>query len=66
MEPSIHCLSEPDMFAVFALAGPPVLAWDLSRPRIHTGLPGLHIAEDLDCINGAALIGINPILTYKK
>lgn len=63
MESSVHRLSEPDMFSVFTLAGPPVLAWDLSRSRIHTGLPGLHVAEDLDCIYSAALIGINPVFT---
>lgn len=28
VESSIHCLAEPDVLAVLALATPPVLAWD--------------------------------------
>lgn len=30
------------------------------------GLSGFHVAEDLDGINGAALIGINPVLTCSE
>lgn len=54
------------MFAVLALAGPPVLARDAVRLGLDAGLSRLHVAEDLDCINGAALIGINPVLSCRK
>ena len=66
VESSIHCLSEPDVFAVLALAGPPVLARDAGRFGVDAGLSSLHVAEDLDCIDGAALIGINPVLSCRK
>ena len=36
VESSIHRLSEPDVFAVLALAGPPVLAWDAGRLGVDT------------------------------
>lgn len=54
------------MFAVLALAGPPVLARDAVRLGLDAGLSRLHVAEDLDCIDGAALIGINPVLSCRK
>lgn len=66
MKSSIHCLSKPDVFAVFALAGPPVLARDFGRFGGDAGLSCLHVAEHLDCIYSAALIGINPVFTYKQ
>lgn len=66
MESSIHCLAEPDVFAVLALAGPPVLARDAGRLWEDAGLACLHVAENLDCIDGAALIGINPVLSCRK
>lgn len=31
-----------------------------------TGLSSLHVAEDFDCVDGAALIRINPVLTCRK
>lgn len=65
MESSIHAFSEPDMFAVLALAGPPVLARDAGRLGVDAGLPCLHVAEDLNSIYGAALIGINPVLSCR-
>lgn len=66
VESSIHCLSEPDVFAVLALAGPPILARDAGGLRVDAGLSCLHVAEDLDCIDGAALIRINPVLTCRR
>ena len=48
MESSIHGLSEPDMLAVLALAGPPVLLWYLGDAWVDAGLSGLHVTEDLD------------------
>lgn len=66
VESSIHCLSKPDVFAVLALAGPPVLPGNAGRLGVDAGLPCLHVAENLDCINGAALIGIDPVLSCRK
>ena len=66
MESSIHGLSEPDVFAVLALAGPPVLAWDAVGLGLDAGLSGLHVAEHLDGVDGASLIGIDPVLAYRK
>lgn len=66
LESSIHRLSKPDVFAVFALAGPPVLARDFGRFGVDAGLSCLHVAEDLDCIYSAALIRIDPVLAYKQ
>lgn len=66
MKSSVHRLSKPDVFAVFALAGPPVLARDFGRFGGDAGLSCLHVAEDLDCVYSAALIGINPVLSYKQ
>lgn len=63
MESSIHCLSEPDVFAFLALARPPVLLWYLGDAWIDTGLSGLHVTEDLDGISRAANVRINPVFT---
>lgn len=65
MESSIHSLSEPDMLAVLALAGPPVLLWYLGDARVDAGLASLHVTEDLDGINYAANVGINPVVTWR-
>lgn len=65
VEASIHCLSEPDMFAVFALAGPPVLARDTGRVGFYAGLSCLHVAEDLDGIGDAADVGVHPVVTWR-
>lgn len=64
MESSIHGLSEPDVFAVLALAGPPVLLWYLGDAWVNTGLSSLHVTEGLDSISCAANVGINPVVTY--
>lgn len=63
MESSIHGLSEPHVFAVLGLAGPPILARDAGRFGADTGLACLHVAEDLDRVHGAALVGVNPVLS---
>lgn len=65
MESSVHGLSEPDVFAVLALAGPPVLLWHLGDARVDTSLSSLHVTEDLDGIGGAANVGINPVVTWR-
>lgn len=66
MESSIHGLSEPDVFAVLALAGPPVLLRYLGDGGVDAGLSSLHVAEDLDCIGRAAKVGINPVVTWRN
>ena len=63
VESSIHGLSEPNVFAVLALAGPPVLLWYVGDAWVDTGLSSLHVAEDLDGIGCAANVGINPVVT---
>lgn len=62
METAINGLAEPDVLAVVALAGPPVLAWDAGRLGMHATLASLHVAEHLDGIDGAALVRVNPVL----
>ena len=66
VESSVHGLSEPDVLAVLALAGPPVLAWDAGRLGVDTRLSSLHVTEDLDGVNGATLVRIDPILSYGR
>lgn len=66
VESSIHGLSEPDVFAVLALAGPPVLLWYLGNAWVDAGLSSLHVAEDLDGISCAANVGVNPVVTWRK
>lgn len=53
------------MFAVTVLAAPPVLTWDFVRFRINTSFTSLHVAKDLDGIDCAALIRIDPILSWQ-
>ena len=66
MESSIHGLSEPDVFAVLALAGPPVLLWYLGDAWVDAGLSSLHVAEDLDGVGCAANVGINPVVAWRE
>lgn len=66
MESTIHGFSEPNVFALRALGSPPALAWDTGRFWINAGLAGLHVAKDLHSINGAALVRINPVFTYRE
>lgn len=63
MESTIHGFSKPNMFAFRTLGSPPVLAWDVGGFWIDASLAGLHVAEHLDSINGAALVRINPVFT---
>lgn len=65
MESSIHGLSEPDVFALFALAGPPVLLWYLGDAWVDTGLSSFHVTEDLHGVGGAANVGIDPVVTWR-
>lgn len=65
MESSIHGLSEPDVFAVLALAGPPVLLWYCGDAWVDAGGSSLHVTEDLDGISCAANVGVNPVVTWR-
>ena len=66
MESSVHGLSEPDVLAVLALVGPPVLAGDAGGLGVDTGLARLHVAEHFDGVDGAALVGVDPVLSCTK
>lgn len=57
---SIDGLSEPDVLLVLG-ASVPVLLGDALRLGIDAGLAGGEVAEDLDGIVGAALVGVNPV-----
>lgn len=63
-ESSVHGLSEPDVLAVLALAGPPVLLRHLGDARVHAGLSGLHVAEGLHGVGCAAQVGIHPVVAW--
>lgn len=65
MESSVHGLSEPDVLAVLALAGPPVLLWYPGDAWVDAGLSCLHVTEDFDGIGCAANVGINPVVTWR-
>jgi len=62
VEPSIHGLSEPDMLAIIARAGPPVLLWYFGDAWVDAGLSGLHVTVNLDGVSVTALIRIYPIV----
>lgn len=66
MKSTIHGFSKPNVFALSSLGSPPALAWDIGRLWINAGLAGLHVAEDLHSINGAALVRINPVFTCRE
>jgi len=62
VEPSVHGLAEPDVFALLALACPPVLAWHRADAGVDAGLACLHVAEGLDGVGCAADVGIDPVV----
>lgn len=58
-----HGLSEPDVLLLLdVLADVPVLLGDLALGGSHAGLTGVHVAEDLDGVLSAALVGVDPVL----
>lgn len=59
---TVDGLSEPDVLLVLG-ASEPVLAGDALRVGINAGLAGGEVAEDLDGITAAALVGVNPVET---
>lgn len=61
---TIDGLSEPDV--LLALGGSvPVLLGNAVSVGIDAGLAGGEVTEDLDDIAGAALVGVNPVESYR-
>lgn len=65
MEATVDGFSKPDMFLVFALAAPPVLLGNVCWVGVDTGLASLHVAENLHGIQGAALVGVDPVVSCR-
>lgn len=63
MEATVDGFSKPDVFLVLALAAPPVLLGDAGRVGVDAGLTSLHVAENLHGIQGAALVGVDPVVS---
>lgn len=62
---TVDGLTEPDVLLVLG-ASVPVLAGDALRVGVDAGLTGGEVAEDLDGIVGAALVGVNPVESFRK
>lgn len=62
MESTIDGLPEPDVLLLLGFAAPPVLPGDAAGAGVHARLPRGHVAEDLDGVQGAALVGVNPVI----
>lgn len=64
LESVSHALAEPDMLLfLVVIADVPVLLGHRRLSGEHTGLTCLHVAEDLDGIQVAALVRVNPVLS---
>lgn len=61
---TVDGLSEPDVLLALG-ASVPVLLGDALGVGIDAGLAGGEVAEDLDGIIGASLVGVNPVESYK-
>lgn len=59
---AVDGLSEPDVLLALG-ASEPVLAGDALGVGIDAGLAGGEVAEDLDGIIDAALVGVDPVET---
>ena len=66
VESSVHGLSEPDVLAVLALACPPVLPWHLGDAGVDACLARLHVAEHLHGVSGAAKVGVDPVVAWRR
>lgn len=62
MEATVDGLAEPDVLLLLGLAAPPVLPGDAAGAGVHARLPRGHVAEDLDGVQGAALVGVDPVI----
>lgn len=61
---AVDGLAEPDVFLSLG-ASVPVLAGDALGVGIDAGLTGGEVTEDLDGIIGAALVGVNPVESFR-
>lgn len=66
LEAVVHSLAKPDVLLLLhVLAEVPGLLGDLALSGTHAGLSCVHVAEDLDGILSAALVGVNPVLAWR-
>lgn len=62
---TVDGLSEPDVLLGHG-ASEPVLLGDALRVGIDAGLAGGEVAEDLDGVVHAALVGVDPVESYQE
>lgn len=65
VEAPIDGLSKPDVFLLLGLAGPPVLLGDAGRVGVDAGLTSVHVTENFNGIQGAALVRVDPVVTCR-
>jgi len=61
---TVDGLSEPDVLLGLG-ASEPVLAGNASGMGMDAGLAGVEVAEDLDGITDASLVGVNVVESYR-
>jgi len=66
VEAAVNGLCKPHVLLVFGLAGPPVLLGDAAGVGVDAGLACLHVAENFDGIQGAALVRIDPVVSCSR
>lgn len=66
MKSSIHGLSKPDVLAVLALAGPPVLFRYRGNAWVDASGSSFHVTEYLDGIGCAAKVRVNPVVAWSN
>ena len=65
LESAGHALAVPDVpLFLGVLADIPVLLGHAGLSGVYTGLTGFHVAEDLNGIQVAALVGVNPVFSW--
>lgn len=62
---TVDGLSEPDVLLALG-ASEPVLLGDALGVGVDAGLTGGEVAEDLDGVVDAALVGVDPVESYKE
>lgn len=63
VEAAVHGFAKPDVLLLLALAAPPVLLWHSCWIRVDTSLACLHVAENFHSVQGAALVGVDPVVS---
>lgn len=61
---TIDGLAKPNVFLLLG-ASVPVLLWDALGVGVDAGLASRKVAVGLDGIHGAALVGVDPVETYR-